>query len=106
MDFKVLLIAPYENIDILNDNIDINVVLPTGDVYSATLFTIANIQAMLEKSDDGYFNSEDMIIVKELTVPTIRFAINNIINNGSIELTMSKVGHIQDVLPGILTYEE
>jgi hypothetical protein len=106
MEFKILLTTPYEYINILNDNIDINVILPTGEVYFGVFFSIANIQNLLEKSDSGYFNSEDMIIVKELTVPTIRYAVTNIINNGVIELVMSKIGYIKSVLPGISTYEE
>jgi hypothetical protein len=106
MNFKILLIAPYNTTNIINDNIDINVVLPSGDVYFATLFTIANIQSLLKSSTDGYFNAADMIIVEELTIPTIRFVVNNIIQNKCLDLVMSKIGVIKEVLPDILTYEE
>jgi len=106
MNFKVLLIAPYETTNVLNDNIDLNVIIPSGEVYFATFFTISNIQSLLNESSDGYFDAQDMVVVKDLTIFTIRFVIGNIIRNDRLNLVMSKIGLIHEVLPDVSTYEE
>ena len=106
MDFKILFIAPHDAVDILNDNIDVNLILSTGEVYFAVLFTIMNIQTLLKESKEGFIYSTDMIIVNDLSMQTIRSVFNNILQSKIIENCMIKIGYIKDVLPNVVSYEE
>lgn len=78
-------------------NLDINVVLETGDVFFATIFTIENIKNLIDKDLSSYFWVPDMIIVKEVTKQAIYKAIGGIIEDGYLEMSLSKIGSISDV---------
>ncbi|MCF6408078.1 hypothetical protein L3C95_34640 [Chitinophaga filiformis] len=83
--------------DPLDDNIDANLILADGSVYVATLFTIANIQGLMEQNDLPYFLATDMVIVRELTKSTIRAALEEILkmDEEGIKMTSSYIGTIE-----------
>ena len=79
MDFKVIFLpVGYDIKDVSNDNTDVNVVLPNNKVYFGTLFTQKNIQVLMEKDKQSFFWSTNMVIVKDLSRPTIHRAIQEL----------------------------
>jgi hypothetical protein len=67
MDFKIIFPSGYNlNLDDETDgNIDINIILKNGNVFFATLFTILNLDYLLNKHDEPCFWATDMLIVKD-----------------------------------------
>jgi hypothetical protein len=102
--FKIIFPSGYDVKNINNDNIDINVVLPNERVYFATLFTLQNIQMLMQSSELSYFWSTDMIIVKNLEKETIKKAVTQIIAEFHLEVSFSQIGTIKDVYPPKKTY--
>lgn len=101
MDFKIIFPAGYQIKDVSNSNIDINIILKSGDVYWGTLFTIENIQHLLNKDGDPCFWATDMLIVKDLTEKTIREAIDRMIKDDFFAKAFSKTGDILKQYPGM-----
>lgn len=97
MEYKILFMSPYEEVDESNDNVDIKVALSSNIVYSGTLFTLSNIRYLLEQSDLLCFHAEDMIIVKDLTYFTINESIKNLVEKNLIESYMSMIGTVKQV---------
>ena len=72
-----------------DDNVDVEVRLPNGDLYVATFFTLANLQRLFEKNRESgeclsgrYFWASDMILVEELTIESMTDAVEDLIANG------------------------
>lgn len=97
MDFKIVLMSNYEEVDVLNDNIDVKIVLSSGLVYAATLFTISNITRLIENASPEYFISEDMIIVKDLSYTSMNRVIKDIVERDLMPSCMSLIGTINQI---------
>lgn len=106
MKYKVLVFASHDDINPSDDNIDINVVLSNGDVYFATLFTADNIVQLLKNAEGGYVYAVHMIIVKDLTVASIKEVVTNIIQEKRINSAMSKIGTIAQVGPDANSFDD
>lgn len=87
----------YEDVDVLNDNIDVKIVLSSNLVYSATLFTISNVADLMENTFPQYFVAADMIIVKDLSYLAINNVIRDILENNLMQLCMSMIGTVDEV---------
>ncbi|SFN21147.1 hypothetical protein SAMN05421594_1494 [Chryseobacterium oleae] len=105
-DFKIIFPGGYNINDYYDDNLDLNIILPTGRVFFSTFFTILNIKNLLEKDSRLYFWSIDMLIVKDLKKETIRNVIFNIIDDGYLESVCSDIGEIHEVFPDIKSYSD
>ena len=75
--------------DFVDDNVDVEVLLPDGNAFLATFFTIQNIIAIMHKdaltgeSESGsYFWASDMVLVRNLTLETISTAISGLMREG------------------------
>ena len=90
--FKVLCPAGYHVDDVYNDNMDLNIVLDTEEVFFATAFTVRNVQALLARSLEPYFWSVDMFIVDNLRVPTILEAVACIVQEGMADTIFGRIG--------------
>ncbi|QQT32027.1 hypothetical protein I6I99_05495 [Sphingobacterium multivorum] len=97
MKFKVIFPAPYQVIDVYDDNLDINIILENDEVYFGTLFTLTNIDKLMEKNREIYFWSTDMLIVKELSYQGIHAALQAILNEGYFFSVFSKIGVVKDI---------
>lgn len=104
--FKVIFPSGYQTTDVFNDNIDINLVLENGKVFFATLFTLENIKYLMMKDRASYFWSTDLIIVSDLKKETIRLAISEIIQQGSIASAFSEIGTIESIMPKAKSYHD
>lgn len=76
-------IAP---LDPRNDNVDVQVTFPNGDNFSATFFTLQNINTLMqhytktgECAAGSYFWASNMIIVQTLTEQAICEAIDDLL---------------------------
>jgi hypothetical protein len=105
-DFKVVFPSGYNVNDYYNDNIDLNIILPTGRVFFATFFTILNINNLIEKGKELYFWSTDMIIVRDLKKETISSVIFRMINDDYLESACSDIGEIHEIFPSIEIYHD
>jgi hypothetical protein len=104
MKFKCHFPAGYAGTNITNDNVDINIVAEDGSIYFATLFTVENINSMMAKEQSPYFWATNMLIVKDLSLDTIRLSIESIINDGYLETITNKIGDIQTVFGEAYTF--
>jgi len=97
MQYKIMFPAPYQVLDIYNDNLDINIVLENGEVYFGTLFTLKNIQYLMESDSDIYFWSTDMLIMKDLSYESISIVVKKLLDDGILKQVFSKIGTIESV---------
>lgn len=104
-DFKVVFPSGY-NVDYYDDNIDLNIIVPSGSVFFSTFFTILNIKNLIEKENASYFWSTDMIIVKDLKKETIKNVICNIIDDEYLESTCTNIGKTHEVFPKVKSYSD
>jgi hypothetical protein len=79
-------------------NIDVEITLENGDVYTATFFTLPNIESLFRKNAESgecaggvYFWATDMIIVGTITESTIRKAIDDLIESDELRLACTKI---------------
>ncbi len=106
MNFKIKFPGGYRVSDIENDNLDVNVILPGGEVYFGCLFTLANIRQLMEQEGDHAFWATDMIVVSNLTRQTISKAIQELIDDGYLTQAFTHIGHISRVYSAYTTYED
>jgi hypothetical protein len=66
MNYKIYFQSGYNPSDISNDNIDINIILENGKVLFCTLFTISNIEMLMNKGNENHFWAANMIIIKDI----------------------------------------
>jgi hypothetical protein len=105
LEFKIIFPTGYKILDINSDNIDINVVLPNGEVYFGTLFTNTNIKYLMNQERQHYFWATDMIIIEDLSKETIYKAIEELIESNYLSQALTKIGIIETVYQGCITYE-
>jgi len=105
-DFKVVFPSGYNINDYYDDNIDLNIILPTGRVFFSTFFTILNIKNLIEKDNTLYFWSTDMLIVRDLKKETIKKVIFNMIDDGYFESVCADIGGVHEVFPDIEAYSD
>ncbi len=89
--------STYEEVDVLNDNIDVKIVLSSNLVYAGTLYTVSNIMDLIENTFPQYFIAEDMILVKDLSYISINKVIIDILEKNLIQSCMSMIGTITEV---------
>ncbi len=83
--------------DIYDDNFDIEVRLPNGDRYIATIFTVTNIKSIMarhnesgESANGAFFWASDMIIIRDLRSETISRMIESLMDDGLFELAFKR----------------
>lgn len=103
-DFKVLFPSGYNVYDYYDDNIDLNIIFPTGLVFFSTFFTVSNIKKLIEEHKTSYFWSTDMLIVKDLKKETIKNVIIEMIDDNYFKSICSYIGHVNEVLPNTPNY--
>ena len=81
-----------------NDNVDVNVYFDEGPSYSATFFTLKNIQALMERYKSTreclsglYFYSSDLIIVERLTIENIEQTVSDLIDNDEVRSSFKQL---------------
>ncbi|SIT25241.1 hypothetical protein SAMN05421786_11483 [Chryseobacterium ureilyticum] len=105
-DFKVVFPSGYSVNDYYNDNIDLNIILPSGTVFFSTFFTIINVKNFIDEDDTGYFWSTDMLIVKDLKKETIKNVIFKMIKDGYLGSACTEIGKIQEIFCDIRDFSD
>ncbi|MCG8462974.1 MAG: hypothetical protein MI919_42360 [Holophagales bacterium] len=84
--------AGSEGLKELDDNADVEVLLPDGRRFGATFFTRANLDSILARyretgeCESGlYFWARDMILVDRLTRVTVEQTVLSLIRHGELE---------------------
>lgn len=95
--YKIKFPAGYDGTDAEDDNIDTHVVLDTGQVFFATLFTLKNIERIMTKRKFFYFRAEDMVIVKDLKLVTIHQVVDDVIKEEMLNITFCEIGNISKI---------
>lgn len=105
--YKILILVG-AGINPENDNVDIEVVFNNQERYSATYFTIANIQSLMERyTSTGecnygqYFWAIDMVIVRDLREETIVESIRTMVSEGTLKHTFMFLENDEDNLSSI-----
>jgi hypothetical protein len=101
MDFVVHIHGREGPLDRHDDNVDVEVILNDGERYTATFFTITNIQQLMaryrgtgECANGLYFWSSRMIIVNELTRDAIVATVANLFDTGEFESAFEKLNQL------------
>lgn len=84
--------------DALDDNIDVEIQLESGERYYATFFTIANIKSLFQKNRISgecrqglYMWASDMILVEQLSQSVVEDTIESLIRTGELSIACSKL---------------
>lgn len=98
-ELRILEGAGYDEND---DNVDIEVVLPSGERFGATVFTLQNLHSLMAKfrktgecNGGQYFWAADMIVVEKLTVQSLVEMIDDLLNSGSFPLAFQKFDDVE-----------
>jgi hypothetical protein len=106
MRFKIYFPTGYEDLDILDDNIDVNIITQTQSVYFATLFSVRNIISIMGKNKEQYFWAADMVILKDLQLDTIFNTITEIVHSEDLEAVVSRIGDLDSLFSGTSIYPQ
>ncbi|WP_375068984.1 hypothetical protein AB9L18_01380 [Stenotrophomonas lactitubi] len=86
-DVEVVLLGEVE--DVLDDNVDVVIKFPQGEVRTSTFFTMKNIEGIIARYRSSgeclagrFFWSKDMVIVEDLREETIRETIHELVRSG------------------------
>jgi len=102
--FKISFPSGYNIENISNDNIDMMVAFEDETVYYATLFTVSNIQELIEKDNDVYFWAQNMFVVKDLSTTTIRKAVEKSIIDEYFHFIFDKIGTTKNIYGENMTF--
>ncbi|MBT2622620.1 hypothetical protein [Chryseobacterium sp. ISL-6] len=105
-DFKIVFPEGYNVNDYNDDNIDLNIIIPSGQVFFSTFLTILNINNLMIRDNDLYFWATDMIIVKNLMKETIKSSVSKMISDRYLESACSEIGKIHEIFPDYNAYSD
>lgn len=103
--FKLKFPSGYIVDDVSNDNIDINIYTPNGDIFFATLFTLNNIAGLMQKDQSVHFWSDSMVILKDLEKATIKASITAMIEEDYLHHAFSNIGNMSGANAVYKSYE-
>lgn len=69
-------------------------IFESGEIFFATLFTIDNIKGLMNQTEESYFYSDSMLILKDLKKETIRKSIEDLIVDSYFTNIFSKIGNL------------
>lgn len=85
-DFKLSVLGE-QNWDPFDDNIDVEVEFDNGSRYTATFFTLKNLESLFEKNrvtgecgNGLYVWAVEMIVVRDLRLETLRSTVESLLN--------------------------
>ncbi len=80
-----------------DDNVDVEVVFKNGKRYVATMFTLDNIHTLMDRCKESgecayglYIWATDMIILRELSISTIRETVKAMILSHELEVAFTQ----------------
>jgi hypothetical protein len=107
MTFKIKFPTEYQVHNINDDNLDVNIYLPNGEIYFGTLFTIQNIKTLMDNDTRVYFWATNMFIINDLSKGTIRYSISQVLKDENFDQIFSKIGVIgKDLFSYVTSFKE
>jgi len=97
MIFKVFSVLSYDAHDVFNDNIDLRVITEDEIVFAGTFVTRANVDALMVGNKRSFLWIDDMVIVEDLRIETIRDIVITMVNDKFLSSAFSKIGSIKEV---------
>ena len=98
MKYSLLILNNDRELHKKNDNVDIEIRLEGGQLYSATLFSIENIATIMTNYQEtgeclsgAYFWASDMIIVTNFEVETINNIVKELVESGEYKHACSRI---------------
>lgn len=96
--FSIEVLSHGRQLDQLCDQVDVEVTFENGVRYSATLFTIAEVQKVMdvhrrsgECGGGKYFWCTDMLLVSRLDAQTIRVSVEELIQKREFQSVFSRL---------------
>lgn len=93
-----LTIVGLQEWDVLDDNIDVEVRFPDGRRYTATFFTLKNLESLFRKNRETgeclsgtYFWAVEMIIVENLECQTLTATVEGLLHDQEFESAFTRV---------------
>ncbi len=90
--YTIHIIDGWQGLSRTDDNVDVSIVFDDGSRFTATFFTLKNIQGILKRYEISgecvnglYFYSTNMIIVNELSEQVIASSVRDLIENNEFE---------------------
>lgn len=87
--YKITWIDDELGIDPADDNVDVTVDFATGERYTATFFTVENLNSLMERYRESrecanglYVWSSHMIVIQRLTKSNVDLAIRDLMQSG------------------------
>ncbi|WP_147300599.1 hypothetical protein [Lysobacter silvisoli] len=84
--------------DMHDDNVDVHVVLSNGERYSATFFTLKNVERLMRSYQESgeclngsFFWARDMIIVTMITPEEVSRVVWDLVSSGELKGAMSLI---------------
>ena len=98
-DYDVAILVGNAPPDPLDDNVDVEVRFKDGNLYTATFFTLKNLESLFKKykltgecNHGTYFYSINMIIVERIEPNLIAESIKDLIRNNEFEHAFASHG--------------
>lgn len=98
MEYSLSIVNGKREINETNDNIDVEIHLKDGSLYSATLFSMENITEIMESYKNtgeclngAFFWASDMIIIQNFKLETINNIIKELVESGEYKYACSKI---------------
>jgi len=87
--------------DVLDDNVDVEVRFPDGRRYTATFFTLKNLESLFKKNRETgeclngmYLWAIEMIIVENLERSTMTSTVKNLLQEDEFESAFTRVSDV------------
>jgi len=97
MIYKIFSILSHDAHDVNNDSIDLHVITEEGKVFFATFITRANISEIMTQQGLTHLWIEDMVIVEDIHIETIKNAVVAIIKDLILDRAFSEIGDIKKI---------
>lgn len=68
-----------------DQNIDANVILEDGRQFGVTFFTPENIRYLLDRNQESYFWSVDMVIIPAWSLKSMFYAVDELLKSNTLE---------------------
>lgn len=100
MKFKLYFPSGFKNLDVFNGNVDVNIITEDYSVYFVVFYTIEHIKSIMERESKVWYWDEDMVVINNLEMETIKVAIADLISDGYLKEAASKLGDVNSVYSG------
>jgi hypothetical protein len=100
--YKITWIEDEFGIDPADDNVDVTVDFATGERYTATFFTVENLNSIMERYRESgecanglYIWSSHMIVIERLTKMNVDRAVQDLVQSGEFRNAFEGPFHVE-----------